>query len=86
LTAYGSLEESLEFFSNDGRPLRASMTLALSQQKTLNSPLPDDWTWSASNAWHTPTHTSAGGVNRTGLGGKSRKGERLAVYCCGEQH
>ena len=28
-----SLEESLEFFSNDGRPLRASMALALSQQK-----------------------------------------------------
>jgi|SRR5215510_4697728 len=28
-----SLEESLEFFSNDGRPLRASMTLNLSQQR-----------------------------------------------------
>jgi Contractile injection system tube protein len=28
-----SLEESLEFFSNDGRPLRASMSLSLSQQK-----------------------------------------------------
>jgi hypothetical protein len=28
-----SLEESLEFFSNDGRPLRASMNLSLSQQK-----------------------------------------------------
>lgn len=28
-----SLEESLEFFSNDGRPLRASMSLALSQQQ-----------------------------------------------------
>jgi contractile injection system tube protein/LysM domain-containing protein len=28
-----SLEESLEFFSNDGRPLRASMALNLSQQK-----------------------------------------------------
>ena len=28
-----SLEESLEFFSPQGRPLRASMTLALSQQK-----------------------------------------------------
>src|SRR5262245_30251153 len=28
-----SLEESLEFFSPDGRPLRASMSLALSQQK-----------------------------------------------------
>jgi Contractile injection system tube protein len=28
-----SLEESLEFFSNDGRPLRASMSMTLSQQK-----------------------------------------------------
>ncbi|MFL6210637.1 MAG: peptidoglycan-binding protein [Pyrinomonadaceae bacterium] len=28
-----SLDESLEFFSSDGRPLRASMTLNLSQQK-----------------------------------------------------
>jgi hypothetical protein len=28
-----SLEESLEFFSPQGRPLRASMSLALSQQK-----------------------------------------------------
>src|SRR5256884_5366282 len=28
-----SLEESLEFFSSEGRPLRASMTLNLSQQK-----------------------------------------------------
>jgi len=28
-----SLEESLEFFSQDGRPLRASVTLGMSQQK-----------------------------------------------------
>jgi hypothetical protein len=28
-----SLEESLDYFSNDGRPLRASMSLALSQQR-----------------------------------------------------
>jgi hypothetical protein len=28
-----SLEESLEFFSNDGKPLRAQITLALSQQR-----------------------------------------------------
>jgi hypothetical protein len=28
-----SLEESLEFFSNEGRPLRASMTISMSQQK-----------------------------------------------------
>ena len=28
-----SLEESLEFFSNDGRPLRASMSMTLSQGK-----------------------------------------------------
>lgn len=31
-----SLEESLEFFSNDGRPLRASMNISLSQQKIQN--------------------------------------------------
>lgn len=30
------LEESLEFFSPDGRPLRASMSLTLSQQKIFN--------------------------------------------------
>src|SRR5207244_8639058 len=28
-----SLEESLEFFSDDGRPMRASVSLALTQQK-----------------------------------------------------
>ena len=28
-----SLEESLEFFSSDGRPLRASVTINLTQQK-----------------------------------------------------
>ncbi|MBC8161775.1 MAG: peptidoglycan-binding protein [Roseiflexaceae bacterium] len=28
-----SIEESLEFFSNDGKPLRAQITLALSQQR-----------------------------------------------------
>lgn len=31
-----SLEESLELFSNDGVPLRASMSLSLSQQKILD--------------------------------------------------
>ena len=33
-----SLEESLEFFSNDGIPLRASVTLSLTQQKILKLP------------------------------------------------
>lgn len=33
-----SLEESLEFFSEDGRPLRASMTFSLSQQQILFIP------------------------------------------------
>lgn len=32
-----SLEESLEFFSPQGRPLRAGMTLALSQQKIMEA-------------------------------------------------
>ena len=33
-----SLEESLEFFSNEGIPLRASVTLSLTQQKILKLP------------------------------------------------
>jgi hypothetical protein len=37
-----SLEESLEFFSPQGKPLRASMTLALSQQKILKADFKDD--------------------------------------------
>jgi hypothetical protein len=32
-----SLEESLEFFSNEGKPLRASLSLNLSQQKILKA-------------------------------------------------
>jgi hypothetical protein len=32
-----SLDESLEFFSSDGKPLRASMSLNLSQQKILKA-------------------------------------------------
>ncbi|MFM8356916.1 MAG: LysM peptidoglycan-binding domain-containing protein, partial [Verrucomicrobiota bacterium] len=38
-----SLEESLEYFSPDGRPLRASMSLALTQQKiqAFNVPASD---------------------------------------------
>jgi hypothetical protein len=38
-----SLEESLEFFSKEGRPLRASVTLNLSQQKIefLHNPVKD---------------------------------------------
>jgi hypothetical protein len=37
-----SLEESLEFFSPDGKPLRASVTLALSQQKILQADFSGD--------------------------------------------
>jgi hypothetical protein len=36
------LEESLEFFSPDGKPLRASITLTLSQQKILESKFDGD--------------------------------------------
>jgi hypothetical protein len=36
-----SLDESLEFFSNDGNPLRASITLNLSQQKILQQTFAD---------------------------------------------
>ncbi len=37
-----SLEESLEFFSPDGKPLRASVSLALSQQKILETSFEGD--------------------------------------------
>ena len=36
-----SLEESLEFFSSEGKPLRASMSLNLSQQKITKFPFRD---------------------------------------------
>lgn len=36
-----ALEESLEYFSADGKPLRASITMTLSQQKILESNLDD---------------------------------------------
>ena len=36
-----SLEENLEFFSPEGRPLRASMTVNLSQQKITKFPIKD---------------------------------------------
>jgi hypothetical protein len=37
-----ALEESLEYFSPDGKPLRASITLTLSQQKILETVFEDD--------------------------------------------
>ena len=36
------LEETLEFFSPDGKPLRASISMTLSQQKILKSKFDDD--------------------------------------------
>jgi len=35
------IEQSLEFFSPDGKPLRASISLSLSQQKILEAKFPD---------------------------------------------
>jgi Contractile injection system tube protein len=37
-----ALDESLEYFSQDGKPLRASMTLTLSQQKILETKFTGD--------------------------------------------
>lgn len=39
-----SLEESLEFFSSDGRPLRASMSLSITQQKITQFEFPPETT------------------------------------------
>ena len=37
-----SLEESLEFFSSEGKPLRASMSLNISQQRITKFRFPDE--------------------------------------------
>lgn len=39
---FDSLEETLEYFSQDGRPLRASMSVAMSQQAILVNSFADD--------------------------------------------
>lgn len=51
-----SLEESLEFFSPDGRPLRASLSLALTQQKISAFNVP------ASERGRRPPPTAQGGA------------------------
>lgn len=55
-----SLEESLEFFSNDGIPLRASISLSLSQQKIL------ELTRKAGSASTPPGVTAPGGGGTPG--------------------
>ncbi|HET9921149.1 MAG TPA: LysM peptidoglycan-binding domain-containing protein [Ktedonobacteraceae bacterium] len=62
-----SLEESLEFFSHDGKPLRASMSLSMSGQKLL-APTPST---GAANSGGGPGGTTPGTTPMTAAPGGS---------------
>ncbi|MBI1762134.1 MAG: LysM peptidoglycan-binding domain-containing protein [Acidobacteria bacterium] len=71
-----SLEESLEFFSSEGKPLRASMSLNLSQQKILSTnfganPAPDGGALAGTQ----PLTTAAAGATLQGLAARAGLGD-----------
>src|SRR5262249_61336978 len=69
------LEESLEFFSPEGRPLRANMTLNLSQQRITKFAFREArGPASAPALGSRPLAQAAGGVGRQGLASASGKG------------
>jgi hypothetical protein len=77
-----SLEESLEFFSNDGKPLRASMSMSLSQQKITEFAFRD--TGAAPGAGPTPgtrplTQAPAGSNLQNLAAGVGRAGDWQAI-------
>ncbi|MEA3016141.1 MAG: hypothetical protein QOI38_863 [Sphingomonadales bacterium] len=68
------LEESLEYFAPDGKPLRASISLTLSQQKILVSKFGDP-TKVPSKAGHAPlSPAKAGDSLQSMAGGKGKDG------------
>lgn len=71
-----SLEETLEFFSNDGRPLRASMTMSLTQQKITKFVFRDTAGPDATKKPGTRPLTQApAGANVSGLADNLGKGD-----------
>ncbi len=68
------LEESLEFFSPDGKPLRASITLNLSQQKILAATFSGDGRV-PSQPGRTPLTAARQGSSLQGLAAAAGKGD-----------
>lgn len=67
-----ALEETLEFFSPDGKPLRASITLTLSQQKILVSTFDGDGKV-PNRPGQTPLKSAKQGDSLQGMAGKDGK-------------
>ena len=67
------LEESLEYFSPDGKPLRASLTLTLSQQKILEAKFKDEGKVPA-RPGHKPLNSAKAGDSLQSMAGAGGKG------------
>jgi hypothetical protein len=72
-----SLDESLEYFSADGKPLRASMSLSLSQQKIFNPEIAGDRR--QGGAGTRPLTAAAAGSTLQGLVGDAGSGSWQSV-------
>ena len=66
------MEESLEFFSPDGKPLRANITMTMSQQKILEATFKGDGKVPA-KAGQAPLKAAKQGDSLQGLAGRSGK-------------
>jgi len=67
-----SINETLEFFSSDGRPLRATVTLAMSQQEIKPELANPDFQRGAAQAARTNPGGGSGGGSNGGGGGGNR--------------
>jgi hypothetical protein len=69
-----SVEESIEFFSSEGKPLRANMTLNLSQQKILVATFEDSQAADKKSPGTTPLTQAKAGATLQGLAASAGKG------------
>ncbi|HEX2078384.1 MAG TPA: hypothetical protein VHG08_11765 [Longimicrobium sp.] len=72
------MEETLEFFSPDGKPLRANMSLTLSQQKILEATFQGDGRVPLAPG-QTPLKSAKEGDSLQGMAGKSGKGDWQSI-------
>jgi hypothetical protein len=69
-----SVEESIEFFSSEGKPLRANMTLNLSQQKILVATFENSQAGDKKSPGTTPLTQARAGATLQGLAASAGKG------------
>lgn len=79
-----ALEESLEFFSPDGKPLRSSISLTLSQQKILETRFKDGEGMVAvrpghAPPGHAPLKAAQDGDSLQNMAGKNKKGDWQSI-------